>query len=173
MPPAKPTITDKKSLLKQPRPVIGWREWVGLSELGIDQVKAKIDTGARTSAIHAFKVRPFTDRGTPHVSFLVHPTQRRRFPEIECTAPVHDQRKIRSSNGQQEERYVIKTTIQIGAHIWPIELTLADRDQLGFRMLLGREAMRKHFVIDPGRSFVAGRSAARMSPVPFTEKTSS
>ncbi|CDO61235.1 hypothetical protein sometimes fused to ribosomal protein S6 glutaminyl transferase [Candidatus Phaeomarinobacter ectocarpi] len=160
-------MSAKNTALKPPRPrvkparpIIGWREWVGLGDLGVTQVKAKIDTGARTSAIHAFKIRPFTDGGSPHVSFLLHPAQRRRLPEIECVAAVHDQRHIRSSNGHQEERYVIKTTAQVGDHFWPIELTLTDRDQLGFRMLLGREAVRKNFVIDPGRSFVGGSLTA-------------
>jgi len=155
--------SGKQTAPKHPRPVIGWREWVGLEELGGIEVKAKIDTGARTSAIHAFRVRPFTERGAPHVSFLLHPVQRRQIPQMECHAPVQDQRQIRSSNGQQELRYVISTLARIGDREWPIELTLADRDQLGFRMLLGREAIRRHFVIDPGRSFISGRLTAAVA----------
>lgn len=139
------------------KPLIGWREWVALPLLGADQIKAKIDTGARTSAVHAFRIRPFTDGGLPHVSFRLHPVQRRKEPEIECTAPVHDQRQVRSSNGEQQLRYVIRTPIIIGESRILAEVTLADRDQLGFRMLLGREALRTHFLIDPGRSFLAGR----------------
>lgn len=138
------------------KPLIGWREWVALPLLGADQVKAKIDTGARTSAVHAFRISPFTDGGSPHVSFRLHPVQRRKSPEIECTAPVHDQRRVRSSNGEQQLRYVIRTPIIIGDRKIIAEVTLADRDQLGFRMLLGREALRTYFLIDPGRSFLAG-----------------
>ena len=152
-------------------PVIGWREWVGLDDLNVPRIKAKIDTGARTSAIHAFRVRPFTDRGAPHVSFLLHPEQRRRTPEIECICPVHDERKVRSSNGQQELRYVVRTLARIGELEWPIELTLADRDQLGFRMLLGRQAMRQHFVIDPGRSFVGARTDVQIPLCKTRKKT--
>ncbi|MEQ8745505.1 RimK/LysX family protein [Pyruvatibacter sp.] len=163
--PQKPPASKPLRIL----PVIGWREWVGLDEFNVPRIKAKIDTGARTSAIHAFRVRPFSESGVPHVSFMLHPEQRRRTPEIECICAVHDRRKVRSSNGQQELRYVVRTTARIGEFEWPIELTLADRDQLGFRMLLGRQAMRQHFVIDPGRSFVGGRTGAQM-PLHKTRK---
>lgn len=122
-------------------PVIGWREWLTLPGLDVDAIKAKIDTGARTSAIHAFRVRPFTERGVPWVSFVLRPRQRFRTPEIECRAPILEERKIRSSNGQQERRYVIETEAQLGNVTWTIEVSLADRDELGFRMLLGREAI--------------------------------
>ncbi len=150
----RPSTALPKSISR--KPLIGWREWVGLPQLGVDQIKAKIDTGARTSAIHAFKIRALTDGGVPYVSFRLHPVQRRKTPEIECVAPVHDRRRVRSSNGEQQMRYVIRTPIILGAHEVLAEVTLADRDQLGFRMLLGRELLRTHFLIDPGRSFLAG-----------------
>lgn len=141
-------------------PIIGWREWLCLPMLGIDRIKAKIDTGARTSAIHAFNVRPFTNHGAPHVSFVVHPRQRHRRPAVECVAEIRDERLVTSSSGHQQRRFVIEVKVSLGDHYWPIELTLADRDPLGFRMLLGREAVRRRFLIDPGRSFLAGRQSA-------------
>ena len=118
------------------RPIIGWREWIELPGLLPLPVKAKIDTGARTSAIHCFRIRRFSDGGAPHVAFA-----------------ILDERIVRSSNGEAETRVVIGTTARLGALEWPIELTLADRDMMGFRMLLGREAIRRRFLIDPGRSF--------------------
>ncbi|MBO6782846.1 MAG: ATP-dependent zinc protease [Alphaproteobacteria bacterium] len=145
---------------KRDVPVVGWREWLSLPDFGIDAIKVKIDTGARTSAIHAFKIRPFTDRGVPWVSFVLRPRQRHRTPEIECALPVLDERKIRSSNGEEERRYVIETEACLGETAWPIELSLANRDDLGFRMLLGREAVRGRFLVNPDRSFLIGRSFA-------------
>jgi hypothetical protein len=143
------------------RPVIGWREWVHLPDLLDWPIKAKIDTGARTSAIHSFGTRRFTERGAPWVEFLVHPVQRRRLPEIACVAAVSDERPVRSSSGEVGLRLVVETSIRIGDVKWPIELTLAGRDVMGFRMLLGREALRGRFLVDPGRSFrqpVPGRN---------------
>jgi hypothetical protein len=135
------------------RPVIGWREWVLLPDLLDMPIKAKIDTGARTSSIHSFGTRRFTDGGAPHVEFLLHPIQRRAEPEIACVAPIKDERMVRSSNGEAEMRIVVETVARLGGVDWPIELTLATRDVMGFRMLLGREALRKRFLIDPDRSF--------------------
>lgn len=139
------------------RPVIGWREWVSLPELLSLPMKAKIDSGARTSSVHSFGTRRFSDAGTPMVEFLLHPIQRRSLPEIACTAPIKDERWVRSSNGETEKRIVVETVARLGDTEWPIELTLADRDVMGFRMLLGREAIRRRFLIDPGRSFRQSR----------------
>lgn len=139
--------------LKRERPVIGWREWVLLPDLLAMPIKAKIDTGARTSSIHSFGTRRFTDRGEPHVEFLVHPRQGFDTPEIACVAPVKDERWVRSSNGESEFRIVVETVAHLGSINWPIELTLADRDVMGFRMLLGREAIRRRFLVDPARSY--------------------
>ncbi|HEX8402635.1 MAG TPA: RimK/LysX family protein [Allosphingosinicella sp.] len=139
------------------RPVIGWREWVKLPTLLKLPIKAKIDSGARTSSIHSFGTRRFFDGGAPHVEFLLHPLQRRALPEIVCVAPIKDERWVRSSNGDREERIVVETQARLGEISWPIELTLADRDVMGFRMLLGREAIRRRFLIDPGRSFRLSR----------------
>lgn len=136
-------------------PIIGWREWVDLPDLGLPPIKAKIDTGAQTSCLHALHIRPFMDDGRQYVAFDVHPQQRHRRPEFHCIAPVIDRRRITSSNGQGEVRYVVSTTMHIGAVAWVGELTLTNREALGFRMLIGRQAIRNRFMIDPGRSYHA------------------
>lgn len=139
--------------VKRTKAVIGWREWVGLPDLGVDRIKAKIDTGARTSAIHAFEIVPFERNGEKYVGFSLHPVQHRRFPVVNCEARVIDERTVTSSNGEREKRYVVETGIKLGEEVWPIELTLTNRDEMGFRMLLGRRAVRRRFVVDPGSSF--------------------
>ena len=149
----KKSVKKRSKPARSGKPVIGWREWVGLPDLGIDQIKVKVDTGARTSSLHAFKITPFTKDNAQYVRFFVHPLQRRRKPEIECTALVVDQRTVTDSGGNATERYVIRTTLWIGEKQWPIELTLTNRDEMGFRMLLGRQAIRRRCVVDPGRSF--------------------
>jgi hypothetical protein len=136
---------------------IGWREWARLPDLKIARIKAKIDSGARTSAIHAFKVTPFSKDGGAYVRFFVHPVQRHRKPEVACVARVIDQRRITDSGGNCQERYVIRTTLKLGRSSWPIELTLSNRDNMGFRMLIGRQAIRGKYVVDPGRSFVISK----------------
>lgn len=156
---------------KESKPVIGWREWLCLGELGVERIKTKIDTGARTSALHAFDIRPFTDHGAPHVAFVLHPRQRHRLPEVECIAEVFDERQVTSSNGYRELRYIIRTEATLAGLTWPIEISLADRDPLGFRMLLGRQAVRDHFVIEPGGSFLAGRRQAFLSTRVKKERT--
>lgn len=159
-------VSKKRKRRVNDVPVIGWREWLTLPDLEVDAIKAKIDTGARTSAIHAFRIRPFTERGVPWVSFVLRPRQRFRTPEIECRAPVLEERKIRSSNGQQDRRYVIETEAQLGSVSWTIEVSLADRDELGFRMLLGREAIRGRFLVDTERSYLIDRSFADVTTTP-------
>lgn len=136
---------------------LGWREWVSLPELGVDDIKAKIDTGARTSALHAFHAKPFVKDGQQRIRFGVHPVQRHRHPDILCEAPLIGERIVISSNGQHELRFVITTKLRIGAYSWTIEMTLADRDQMGFRMLLGRQALAGRFLVDPGSSYKFGR----------------
>jgi hypothetical protein len=139
------------------KPRIGWREWIAFPGFGVDRIKAKIDTGARTSVIHAYRIRKLDDADEPRVEFYLHPAQRRRIPEIHCVAQIADERTIKSSNGENETRYVIVTPIQLGDEIWPVELTLSNRDQMGFRALVGRTAIRERYLVDPGSSFLLGR----------------
>ena len=135
------------------RPIVGWREWISLPDLGINFIKAKIDTGARTSALHAFKIKTFRRQGQHYARFYVHPLQRRRRPEILCEAAIMDERVVTSSNGEREMRFIVKTSLRMGQHQWPIELSLTNRDEMSFRVLLGRQALRRHLIVDPGRSY--------------------
>lgn len=161
--PSRPGSGSPKYSPKRARIDVGWREWAGLPELGVDGVKAKIDTGARTSSLHAFDLETFKKGAVLWTRFKVHPIQRKSKPEIVCTARVLEMRRVRSSSGHVDERPVIQSMLTLGEHSWPIELTLASRDAMGFRMLLGRQALRGHCVIDPGRSFVASKRLARTS----------
>ncbi len=136
---------------------VGWREWVGLPDLAIRTLKAKIDTGARSSCLHAFDIEPFQQNQQEWVRFRVHPTQHSDRAVRQCQALVLDRRHIRSSNGHTSERFVILTTLNLVGESLPIELTLANRDAMGFRMLIGREALRGRFLVDSGRSYFGGR----------------
>lgn len=139
--------------------IVGWREWVNLPELGIDAIKAKVDTGALTSALHAIHVRRFQENGRSRVRFDVHPLQKRSDITVQCVADVLDEREIRSSSGHVEVRPVIRTLLRLGDDQWPIDLTLTNRDSMGFRMLLGRRAMRRHLIVDPSASYLFGHQA--------------
>ena len=141
---------------RQRAATVGWREWIAFPELGIDRVKAKIDTGARSSSLHATKLQFFSKRRERWVRFEVHPEQRASRSCV-CEALVLDERKVRSSNGKQEHRTFITTLVRIGEFEWPIELSLTSRAEMGFRALLGRQAIRGTFLVDPGRSYVASR----------------
>ncbi|QVL58324.1 MAG: ATP-dependent zinc protease [Simkaniaceae bacterium] len=131
---------------------IGWQEWVSLPGLKIPAIKAKIDTGAKTSSLHAFNTRPVVKNKRDYVKFYVHPIQRNNTLSIPCCCPIFDIRNVMSSNGQVEERYVIKSLLNLGTAKWEIEITLSDRDPLRFRMLLGREALSSNVVIDPSKT---------------------
>jgi len=136
--------------------VIGWREWISLPDLGIDTVKAKIDTGARTSALHAFHIERFTANGAPWVRFEVHPLQH-GGPTVVAEAELFDERRVRNPGGRTEVRPVIRTPVELLGQSWDIDLTLTPRWGMGFRMLLGREAVKHRFLVDPGRSFFGER----------------
>ena len=140
---------------------LGWREWVALPDLGLPAIKAKVDTGARTSALHAYLIEPYTRDGIDMLRFLIHPIQSNQDFSVECHCPVHDYRKVTDSGGHREMRYVIRSRVVIGGVDWPIELTLTNRDTMRFRMLLGRRAMEDRFIVDPGASYVNGKLAAR------------
>lgn len=144
---------------KKPRelPTIGWREWIALPDLGVSRIKAKVDTGARSSSIHAFDVEQYHRHGEEWVKFKIHPAQRKSLPEIEARSRVLEFRSVRSSSGKATLRPVIVTNIMLLGVVWPVELTLANRDEMGFRMLLGREAFRGKFLVDAGNSYYGGK----------------
>ena len=138
-------------------PTIGWREYVSLPDLKIPAIKAKVDTGARSSSLHAFDMELYRKDGLDYVRFKIHPVQRNDELVVEVETPVFDIRRVRSSSGESSVRPVIVTVVELLGVAWPIELTLANRDQMGFRMLLGREAMRGRMLVDPGSSYFGGK----------------
>ena len=139
-------------------PVLGWREWVDLPELALGPIKAKVDTGARTSCLHAFELDPFDREGQHWIRFKVHPLQKDDSLVVQCEAPVLDQRPVTDSGGHTEERYVIRTRLRIGSWDQPVEMTLTGRDNMRFRMLIGRTTMKAGgFVVNPSISFRMGR----------------
>lgn len=148
----------------QELPIIGWREWIKLPEIGITKIKAKIDTGARTSSLHAFDIETFEIDGKPRVKFKIHPKQRDTNQTVIAEAELIDERNVRSSSGQAELRPVILTEVNLMQKKWQVELTLTNRELMGFRMLLGRQAVRGFFLINPGKSYL-GKKAKKMSKI--------
>jgi len=134
--------------------VVGWREMVTLSDYSDDLIKAKVDTGAKTSAIHAWNIRPFDKDGADWVEFELHPDQKSNKRIVKCVAPVYKRKAIKSSNGVTEVRFSVLTNVKIGLWSFPAEITLTNRDEMGFRMLLGRSFLRKRFIVDCGRSWL-------------------
>lgn len=152
---------------EKPLPVVGWREWVALPALGVKQIRCKVDTGARTSALHAFYVEEFNQDDKPMVRFGLHPKQGNTEKEIHCEAEVIDQREVTDSGGHIEKRYVIRTQVVLGKSTWPIEMTLTNRDTMRFRMLLGRTAIADHFLVDSAGSHLAGKPARDPEVLPM------
>lgn len=148
----KPAVPDR---------VVGWREWVVLPDLGVERIKAKVDTGARSSSLHAYDIRRFERKGVDMVRFKVHPLQDDFRTTVEAEAELLEMRKVRSSNGVQSLRPVVHTVVELGDERWDMELTLVRRDMMGFRMLLGRQAVRHRFLVDPGGSFLAGQRTTK------------
>ncbi len=138
--------------------LIGWREWAALPDLGAARIGAKIDTGAKSSALHATKIKEFETGGVRHVEFWLQTLQGDEPREIFCHAPIADQRLIKSSNGLEEERIVIETDLHIGEHRWKIDLTLANRATMEFPLLIGRDALGGKFMIDPTASYLCDLS---------------
>jgi hypothetical protein len=141
--------------------LIGWQEWCALPKLHLPAIKAKIDTGAKTSALHAAHIKPFHRHGILFVHFKVHPLQGNNDLELDCTAPVVDHRLIMNSGGHKELRYIIRTAIALGILRWDIEISLTNREPLAFRMLLGRDALTHDFLIEPGKKLYQGKYTKR------------
>lgn len=138
-------------------PVIGWREWVGLPDFGVKSIKVKVDSGARSSSLHASDLKIFDRNGVQWVRFRLHPIQRSRDKAVDIEAIVLEFRSVRTSSGIAKMRPVIVTNVALLNTLWPVELTLASRQEMGFRMLLGREAFRGRFLVDGGKSYYGGR----------------
>lgn len=142
---------------QRPLPVIGWREWIRLAEFSDVPIKAKIDTGARTSSLHAFNLKLSTSPDVTMAAFEIHPLQRSGGLVQSVEAEVIEFRDVRSSTGHTEHRPVVRTPVTIGKYCFEIDITLTSRDQMGFRMLLGRSAIRRRFLVDSGRSYQQGK----------------
>ena len=144
--------------------VLGWREWIDLPDLGLGPVKAKVDTGARTSCLHAFELDPFEREGRTWIRFLVHPVQKDVSLVVPCEAPVCDQRPVTDSGGHTEQRYVICTRLIIGKWEQAVEMTLTGRDDMRFRMLIGRTTLKAGgFIVNPALSYQTGRRRKKKS----------
>jgi len=148
--------------VEQDKIIVGWREWVALPDLGIKAVKAKLDTGARTSSLHTFNLEPFEQDGRLQVKFGIHPLQRREDIGVNCIADVSDYRRVTSSDGQSEKRFFILTNVALKGSIWPVEISLANRESMRFRMLLGRAAISGRLLVDPEKSYLSGRRLSKL-----------
>ena len=144
------------------RLIVGWQEWVALPDLGLPALKAKIDTGAKTSALHTHFIEPYGNGRRLKVRFAVRPSPESSDLEIAASADVVDRREVLSSNGVPELRYVIMTTLRIGGREWPIEVTLTNRERMAYRMLIGRQAIRSDMLVDCRASFCQPRLSYRL-----------
>jgi hypothetical protein len=152
-----PGKAPRKPAGARTQPALGWREWVGLPDHGVEWLKAKVDTGARTSSLHAAGLHTFEVENREWVRFHVYPWQRSTADAVQVEARVLDRRQVRSSSGTTERRPVVVLPVRIGSRTVDVEFTLTRRDQMGFRMLLGRQALRRRFLVDTGRSFLLGQ----------------
>jgi hypothetical protein len=150
-------------MTKTTRITIGWREWVEMPEFDVIEIKAKVDTGADNSSLHAFNIEPFSKDGIPHVRFEIHPRQRKSKPSISCEAEVVKERTVKNPGGRTELRPVIRTRLKVAGREIDALINLTTRDEMTFRMLLGRRSIRKDFLVDPARSYLGGRPT-RMEP---------
>lgn len=157
----KKIIKKKSKAIAMPQKIIGWREAVSLLDLHIPHINVKVDTGALTSALHADNVKIIRRGGKEIVTFTACPVQRSNHPKVQCRAELLEYRNVRSSNGALSLRPVIKTTIDLGGFQWQIDLTLINRDQMGFRMLLGRRGIPKGFLVNAHRSYVLSKPVRR------------
>jgi len=151
-------------------PVLGWNEWIALPELNVPKIKCKVDTGARTSALHAFFVEEFEENSVRRVRFGLHPEQGNTRDEILCVADIIDNRNVTDSGGHTESRIVILTPIVIGNYTWPIEITLTNRDTMRYRMLLGRAAIEDNFVVDAGASGLMGEPSRSPADLAYVSR---
>jgi hypothetical protein len=144
-------------MTKTSRITIGWREWVEMPEFDVVEIKAKVDTGADNSSLHAFNIERFSKDGIPHVRFEIHPRQRKSKPSIPCEAEVVKERTVKNPGGRTELRPVIRTRLKVAGRETDALINLTTRDEMTFRMLLGRRSIRKDFLVDPARSYLGGR----------------
>lgn len=152
-----PLKKSKKNTL----PIIGWREWVGMPDLGLDAVHAKIDTGATTSALHGEVLEVFSRDGIELVRFSIMLGTRSKQATLEAEAELMEYRRVKSSSGHYTQRPVVLTHVSLGGLVWPIELTLANRETMGMPMLLGRQSLKHRFLVDPGRSYLLSQKRTR------------
>lgn len=151
-----------------PSPVaIGWREWLSIPELGIPRIKAKVDTGARSSCLHTCSLEVYRSGGASRVRFTVHPLTRRPDFTVDCDCPLSSERLVRDSGGHEEIRPFIRVPVTLGPHTWEVEFSLTNRENMKFRMLLGRTAMKGRFVVNPALSYLVGKPWRRSRPSTF------
>lgn len=151
---------------------VGWKEWIALPQLGLPAIDAKIDTGAKTSAIHAFELDVFEHPDGLYVRFSLHPDRRDTSYAVSCELPVIDRRMVRDSGGHGEMRFVARTLLHLGSDFWPIEVTLTNRENMAYRMLLGREALRDRVLVNPAKAHLLGRPKLPIPLQPTAQPTS-
>ena len=139
--------------------IVGWKEWIELPELGVHGIKAKIDTGAATSSVHAYDIKYVRHNGEMYVKYCLHPIQKSKKISIPCLSKLIDERKVRSSSGQMELRPVVRTILKISNFQWEIDLNLTNRDSMGMRMLIGREALETKALVNPAHKFLLGKKS--------------